>query len=69
MVRCDETRSQRRNLELALAELARRIAAKARRPRKRKKTRITAAAKRRRVEAKRKRSVQKALRGRVGDEG
>jgi len=68
-VRCDETRSQRRNLALALQELARRLAVRAERPKPRRPTRISAAARRRRTEAKRRRAQQKALRRKPGSDG
>ena len=65
MVRCDETRSQRRNLELALTELARRIELRTRKPKPRKKSRVSLSAKRRRLEGKRRKSTTKQLRGKV----
>jgi ribosome-associated protein len=59
-----DTRSQRRNRELALERLASRIASALTVQRPRKKTRPTRAAKERRLQEKRKRSETKRRRGR-----
>ena len=61
-----DTRSQRRNRELALERLAGRIASALAVQRPRKKTRPTRAAKERRIQQKRRRSDTKRLRGRPG---
>ena len=61
-----ETRSQRRNRELALERLAGRIANALAVQRPRKKTKPTRAAKERRMQQKRKRGETKRLRGRPG---
>ena len=61
-----ETRSQRRNRELALERLASRIANALAVQRPRKKTKPTRAAKERRMQQKRKRGETKRLRGRPG---
>jgi ribosome-associated protein len=64
-----DTRSQMRNRELALERLADRLAAALEVPRPRQKTRPTAASRRKRVEAKRRRSDTKRTRRRPsGDE-
>ncbi|MEQ1857662.1 MAG: peptide chain release factor-like protein [Longimicrobiales bacterium] len=59
-----EDRSQHRNKSIALARLREKLEALHRRAKPRKKTRVTAAQKRRRREAKRKRGETKKLRGR-----
>jgi ribosome-associated protein len=59
-----DARSQARNRELALARLAEKIAAGLRVPRKRRPTRPTAAASRRRLEEKRQRAERKRARRR-----
>jgi ribosome-associated protein len=64
-----DTRSQRRNRELALERLAGRIAGALTVQRPRKKTRPTRAAKERRIQQKRQRSEKKRLRGRPDSEG
>ena len=64
-----DTRSQRRNRELALERLAGRIAAALTVQRARKQTRPTRAAKERRIQQKRRRSETKRLRGRPPAEG
>ena len=61
-----DTRSQRRNRELAFERLAGRIANALTVQRPRKKTRPTRAAKERRIQQKRRRSDTKRLRGRPG---
>lgn len=63
-----EHRTQAQNREAARARLAALIQAAAVRPKKRRKTRPTKAAKERRIESKKKRSAIKAGRGRVGDD-
>ena len=55
-------RSQLRNKEAALEELARRLAARRRKPKPRVASKVSKAAKKRRVEAKRIRSETKSLR-------
>ena len=62
-----EHRTQAQNREAARARLAALIQAAAVRPKKRRKTRPTKAAKERRIESKKKRSEIKATRGKVGD--
>ncbi len=62
--RAAETRSQARNRELALERLASRLASGLRQPRPRRPTRPTAAARRSRLEAKRRRGDQKRQRTR-----
>jgi ribosome-associated protein len=64
-----DTRSQRRNRELALERLAGRLAAALTVQRVRKQTRPTRAGKERRIQAKRRRSETKRLRGRPPAEG
>jgi ribosome-associated protein len=64
-----DTRSQRRNRELALERLAGRLAAALAVQRARKQTRPTRAAKERRIQQKRRRSETKRLRGRPPAEG
>lgn len=59
-----DTRSQRRNRELALERLAMRLARALAVPRQRKATRPTKAAKERRLQQKRRRAETKRLRGR-----
>jgi ribosome-associated protein len=63
-----DARGQARNRELALRRLREKLAAGLREPKRRRKTRPTKAARRRRLEGKRKRSQKKALRGRVDPE-
>lgn len=58
-------RSQLRNRELALEELARRLRESRKRPKARRPTRPSRAAKTRRLEAKKKRGAAKKLRGRI----
>lgn len=62
VVTSQQERSQHRNKQLALDELRRRIERLNRRPKRRLKTKPTAASKRRRLEAKRKRAEKKNLR-------
>lgn len=64
-----DARSQARNRELALERLRDRLTAALAVPRKRRPTKPTRASKRRRAEAKRKRSQTKSLRRRPADEG
>jgi ribosome-associated protein len=64
-----DTRSQRRNRELALERLAGRLASALTVQRPRKQTRPTRAAKERRIKQKQRRSETKRLRGRPGSEG
>lgn len=61
-----DARSQSRNRELALARLAEKIAAALRVPRKRRPTRPTAAARRKRLEGKRRQGERKQARRRPG---
>lgn len=63
-----ESRSQRRNREVALARLVARLEARNRKPKKRIPTRRSRAVKARIVEEKRRHSRKKALRGRVSGE-
>ena len=62
VVTSQQERSQHRNKRLAVAELRRRLEAYWRPEKKRKKTKPTAASKRRRLEAKRRRAEKKRLR-------
>jgi protein subunit release factor B len=62
VVTSQQERSQHRNKQLALAELRRRIERLNTKPKRRVKTKPTAASKRRRIEAKRKRAEKKELR-------
>lgn len=62
VVTSQQERSQHRNKQLALAELRRRIERLNSKPKRRVKTQPTAASKRRRIEAKRKRAEKKKLR-------
>lgn len=62
VVTSQQERSQHRNKQLALDELRRRIERMNRRPKRRVKTKPTAASKRRRIEAKKKRAEKKRLR-------
>jgi protein subunit release factor B len=62
VVTSQQERSQHRNKRIALAELRRRLEDFWRPTKKRKKTKPTAASKRRRIEAKRKRAEKKKLR-------
>ena len=64
VIRCDETRHQARNREIARERLAALIRAALKRPRRRVPTRPSQAARRRRIEAKKRRGALKALRGR-----
>ncbi len=68
VIRCDETRSQARNREIARARLVGMIRRSLERPRRRVPTRPTAGSKRRRLEAKTRRAALKALRGKVRGE-
>lgn len=68
VIRCDETRSQARNREIARQRLADLIARALVAPKRRIPTRPTRGAIRRRLAAKRARSAVKALRGPVPDE-
>jgi len=63
-----EHRTQAQNREAARARLAALVQAAAIRPKKRRKTKPTKAAKEKRIESKKKRAAVKAGRGRVGDE-
>jgi ribosome-associated protein len=60
-----DARGQSRNRELALRRLREKLAAGVREPKRRRATRPTASARRRRLEGKRRRSQTKALRRRV----
>lgn len=62
VVTSQQERSQHRNKQLALTELRRRIERLNTRPKRRVQTKPTAASKRRRIEAKRKRAEKKKLR-------
>ena len=62
-----EHRTQAQNREAARARLAALVQAAAVRPKKRRKTKPSKAAKEKRIESKKKRSAIKAGRGRVGD--
>ena len=62
-----EHRTQAQNREAARARLAALVQAALVRPKKRRKTKPTKAAKEKRIESKKKRAVVKAGRGRVGD--
>lgn len=68
VIQVQDTRSQARNREIARARLAELIARAAVPPKRRVATKPTLASKRRRLEAKTRRSVVKALRGTIGDE-
>ncbi len=68
VIRCDTTRSQARNRELARERLAALVARALERPRRRIATRPTLASKRRRLEAKTRRGAVKSLRGKVSGE-
>lgn len=65
ILQVDETRSQARNREIARDRLAEMIRKALERPKRRIATRVSANQKRKRVEAKKKRSTVKALRGKV----
>ncbi len=65
---CDNNRSQRRNRQEVLQRLAGIVRTALVPPRPRKKTRPTAAARRRRLEAKRRQALRKKSRGRVHDQ-
>ena len=65
VIRCDETRSQARNRDIARARLAELIRKALERPKRRVPTRPTLGSKRRRLEAKTRRSAVKSLRGKV----
>ena len=67
VIQVSEERSQLRNREIARERLAELIRKAAERPKKRIKTRVSASQKRKRLEAKRRRSDVKALRGKVED--
>jgi len=69
VVTASDTRSQARNRELAFERLIERLRKLNFVPKKRKKTRPTLGAKKRRLESKRQTSAAKRLRGRVRDEG
>ena len=68
VIRCDETRSQARNREIARERLAELVRRALDRPRRRIPTRPTPGAKRRRLKAKKLRGEVKALRGKVTGE-
>ncbi len=68
VIRCDETRSQARNRDIARARLAELIRQAAQRPKRRVPTRPTLGSKRRRLEAKTRRASVKSLRGKVRDD-
>ncbi|MBI5612924.1 MAG: peptide chain release factor-like protein [Gammaproteobacteria bacterium] len=68
VVTASDTRSQARNRELAFERLIARLKKLNTIPKKRKKTRAPAAAKKRRLEGKRHAATTKRLRGRVRDE-
>lgn len=65
---CSDTRSQARNREIALERLIERLRKLNVVPKKRKKTRPSLGARKRRLEGKRQTSVTKRMRGRVRDE-
>ena len=69
VVIASDTRSQTRNRELAFERLIERLRKLNFVPKKRKKTRPTLGAKKRRLEGKRQTGTAKRLRGRVRDEG
>ena len=69
VVIASDTRSQTRNRELAFERLIERLRKLNVVPKKRKKTRPTLGAKKRRLDGKRQASTAKRLRGRVRDEG
>ena len=69
VVIASDTRSQTRNRELAFERLTERLRKLNVVPKKRKKTRPTLGAKKRRLDGKRQTSTAKRLRGRVRDEG
>ena len=68
VIRCDETRSQARNREIARERLAEMVRQSLQRPKRRVKTRPSLGAKRRRMDSKTKRGAVKALRGKVKGE-
>ena len=68
VIRCDETRSQARNREIARERLTELVRRALERPRRRIPTRPTLGAKRRRLKAKKLRGEVKALRGKVTGE-
>ena len=68
VIQVSEERSQLRNRQIARERLADMIRKAAERPKKRIKTRVSASQKRKRLEAKRRRSDVKALRGKVEDQ-
>ncbi len=68
VIRCDETRSQARNREIARERLAELVRRALERPRRRIPTRPTPGAKRRRLKAKKLRGEVKALRGKITDD-
>ena len=68
VIRCDETRSQARNREIARERLAELVRRALERPRRRIPTRPTLGAKRRRLKAKKMRGEVKALRGKIAGE-
>ncbi|WP_406720175.1 alternative ribosome rescue aminoacyl-tRNA hydrolase ArfB [Thioclava litoralis] len=66
LIRCEETRSQARNRELARERLAELVLAATHRPKRRIATKPTKGSQRRRLKAKTIRGEVKALRGKVG---
>ncbi|MEO1679066.1 MAG: alternative ribosome rescue aminoacyl-tRNA hydrolase ArfB [Pseudomonadota bacterium] len=66
VLKVDTTRSQARNREIARERLAELVASAAERPKRRIATKPTLASKRRRLDAKSRRSAVKAMRGPVG---
>ena len=68
LIKCDETRSQARNREIARERLAELIRKALERPKRRIQTRVSQNQKRKRVDAKKKRGEVKALRGAVRDD-
>jgi len=68
VIRADRQRSQQRNREDALERLAELLRRAAKRPKKRRPTRLSQGARQRRMDAKRRRGKIKALRRSSGDE-
>ncbi|WP_412507109.1 alternative ribosome rescue aminoacyl-tRNA hydrolase ArfB [Roseovarius sp. SYSU LYC5161] len=68
LIKCDETRSQARNREIARERLAGLIRTALERPKRRIPTGVSRTQKRKRVDAKKKRGEVKALRGPVRDD-
>ncbi|NBD30177.1 MAG: aminoacyl-tRNA hydrolase [Alphaproteobacteria bacterium] len=68
LIKCDETRQQARNREIARERLAELIRKALEKPKRRIKTRVSQNQKRKRVDAKKKRGEVKALRGSVRDD-